>query len=306
MSLAILALGAGLVAGRWDEVRRAGGLPGVGPVLLATALHVGGNALAVTTWRRLVASGGGRLSWPAAAWVWAVSQLARYGVSGAQVAGRAALARRQGLSGLAGGVSALVEVAWQLAISGVLLLATLPWWLPGTDGPRWLVVTAVVPVAVLVVGTVAPMRLLSWAAAVAALRPVQRLTRGRLATGIAGVELPRREAARLTGLFTLTALVRLAAFVVLLAAVGGRLPDDVPVAIGAYAVGQVAGRVAVFAPGGLGAQEAGTALVLAPVLGGPVALLLVAVTRLAELAGELGFLALARWRRPVSGLPAPR
>lgn len=304
VSFALLGLGGWLLAARWDEVRAAGGLPGLGPVVLAALLHLTGNALATTTWRRLAALGGDRLPWGRAAWIWSLSQLARYGLSGAQVAGRAVLARRHGLSGLAGGVSALVEVAWQLAVVGVLLLSTLPWWLPGSEGLTWLVVAGAVPAAVLVVGTLAPMRLLTAVAAVARSRPVRRLVGARLGTGLAGVALPRAEAARLTGLFLATTLVRVAAFVVLLLAVGGTWGSGVAAGTGAWAVGQLAGRLAVFAPGGLGAQEGGTALVLAPVLGGPVALLLVAVTRLAEVAGELGFLLLARLLRSVRG-PAP-
>lgn len=298
-SATLLALAAWFVAARWDEVRRAGGLPGVGAVLLAAVLHLVGNAVAATTWRELARVAGDRLRWGTAAWIWSASQLARYGLSGAQVAGRAVLARRYGASALAGGVTALVETAWQTAIIGVLLLSTLPWWLPGTAGLTWLVVAAAVPVAVLVLGTVAPMRLLRLAADVAGWRPVRRLTGGRLATGLAGVTLGRGEAARLTVLFAATTTLRLGAFAVLLAAVGGRLPADLGVAVGAYAVGQLAGRLAVFAPGGLGAQEGAAAVVLAPVLGGPVALLLVAAMRLAEVVGELGFLLLARRAAPV-------
>jgi hypothetical protein len=273
----------------------------VGPVVLAAALHLSGNALATTTWRRLAAVGGDRLPWGAAAWVWSLSQLARYGLSGAQVAGRAVLARRYGLSGLAGGLSALVEVAWQLAIVGVLLLSTLPWWLPGTDGLTWLVAAGAVPAAGLVLGTLAPMRLLGAVARFARSRPVRRLAGERLATGLAGVSLSRSEAVRLTGLFVATTSLRVAAFLVLLRAVGGAGPTVLAAGVGAWAAGQLAGRLAVFAPGGLGAQEGGTAVVLAPLLGGPMALLLVALTRLAEVAGELGFLAVARSvREPAS------
>ncbi|MBW3621003.1 MAG: flippase-like domain-containing protein [Actinobacteria bacterium] len=281
-------------------MRAAGGLPGVGPVAAAAAVHLVANAVSVTTWRRIAAVAGARLTWPAAAWVWAASQLARYGLSGAQVAGRAVLGRRYGLTGLAGAVTALVETAWQFAITAVLVLATVPWWLPGASDLRWVALAALVPAAVLVVGSVAPMRLLAGAARIATWSPVRRVTGGRLATSVDGVTLSPATAARVTGPFLVNTALRVAAFLVLFAAVGGSPQRDAGIAVGAYAIGQVAGRVAVFAPGGVGAQEGATALVLAPVLGGPVALLLVAVTRLAEVLGELAFLGLARWRRPVS------
>lgn len=304
VSLALLLVAAWLLRGRWDEVRRSGGLPGLVPFAVASVLHVAGNAVSVTTWRRLAAVAGARLSWAAAAWIWSASQLARYGVSGAQVAGRAVLGRRYGMTATAGGVTALVEAAWQLAIMGLLVLSTLPWWLPGPDGLTWLAVAGAIPVAVLVAGSIAPMRLLGLVARAAAWGPVRRATAGRLATRLDDVDLRPATAAGLTGWFLLNTLLRLGAFVVLLAAVGGAVPRDVPVAVAAYALGQVAGRLTFFAPGGLGAQEGAAALVLAPVLGGPLALLLVAVTRLAELAGELAFLGVARLRRPVRP-PAP-
>lgn len=281
-------------------MRRSGGLPGALPVLLAAAIHVVANAVSVTTWRRLIGLAGARLAWGAAAWAWAASQLARYGLSGAQVAGRAALVRRHGVSAAAGAISALVETAWQLAITAVLVLATVPWWLPGTDEAAWLIAVAAVPAAVLVVGSLDPARFLRAAAAVAAWRPVRRLTRDRLATKLGEVRMTAGEAAGLTALFLVNTTLRLAAFVVLLAAVGGELPGDLAAGIAAYALGQLAGRLAIFAPGGLGAQEGAAALVLVPVLGVPVAVLLVATTRFAELVGELVFLGFARRRGAVS------
>lgn len=274
-------------------------MPGLLPVLAAAAVHLGANAVSVSAWRTVAVVGGARLSWPAAAWVWSASQLARYGLSGAQVPGRAVLGRRYGMSAAAGGITALVETAWQLAIMGVLVLSTLPWWLPGSDGLSWLAVAGAAPAAVLVVGSVAPMWLLRLVARGASWGPVRRATGGRLATGLHGVELSRVRAARVTALFVVNTAMRLLAFGVLFAAVGGVVPGDLPVAVAAYAVGQVAGRLAFFAPGGVGAQEGAAALVLAPVLGGPVALLLVALVRLVEVAAELVFLAIARWRRPV-------
>lgn len=294
-----LLLAAGLaLRDRWDAVGDVGGPPGALPVAVAVLLNVAGNALLAHVWRELAAVRGTRLGWRTASWVWAVSQLGRYGMSGAQVAGRAVVARRHGLSATAGGLTALVEVAWQVAIHGVVVLATLPWWLPGADGLRWVAVAGVLPAGVLVAGTVAPRRLLRALQRVVAWGPVARLTRGRLGTAIDGIAIDRRRAARLTALFVLNTGVRFAAFATVLAAVGGAVPEQLPRAAGAYVLGQFVGRLAVFAPGGIGPREGVTALVMGPVLGGTGAVVLVAVTRLVEVAGELVFLGLTRLWRP--------
>jgi hypothetical protein len=289
---------------RWSDVRDVGGLPGAVPIGIAVLVHGAANAVLASTWRNLAAVGGTRLPWRTASWVWALSQLARYGLSGAQVAGRAVVARRYGMTATSGGVSALVEVAWQVAINGVVLLATLPWWLPGADELSWVALAGVVPAAVLVMGSVAPVTLLRIVARAVAWGPVTRLTRGRWQLDVAGISLGRAEAARLTALFVLNAGLRFAAFVVILAAIGGPLPEVLPRAAGAFALGQFVGRIAVFAPGGIGPREGATALVIAPVLGGGGALLLVAVMRLTEVAGELAFLAAARTWRPPSDAAA--
>lgn len=288
---------------RWTDVRDVGGLPAALPVVLAVVVNTAGNALLAHTWRELAAVGGARLPWRTASWVWALSQLSRYGLSGAQVAGRAVVARRYGMTATAGGVTALVEVAWQLAIHGVVMLATLPWWLPGAQDLRWVALAGILPAAVLLLGSWSPNTLLGWLARLVAWGPVTRLTRGRFASTLDRVALTRREAGRLTLLFLANTAVRFTAFAMVLAAVGGAIPADLPRAAGAYVLGQFVGRLAVFAPGGIGPREGVTALVMGPVLGGGGALVLVAVTRLAEVAGELVFLALARSWRPV---PPPR
>ncbi len=287
---------------RWRDVGDAGGWPALLPVVVAVVLNAGANGLLAHTWRELAAVRGDRMPWRTAAWVWALSQLGRYGLSGAQIAGRAVVARRYGMTATAGGVTALVEVAWQVAIHGVIVLATVPWWLPGADGLTWVALAGVVPAGVLVLGSVAPMTLLRATARLLSWGPVARLTRGRFATSLAGVRLGRRDAARLTLLFVTNTTIRFVAFATLLGAVGGAVPGELARAAGAFALGQFVGRLAVFAPGGIGPREGVTALVMGPVLGGTAALVLVAVTRLAEVAGELVFLGVARVGRPPSPL----
>lgn len=306
MTVAVLVAVGIVLQDRWTAVRDVGGFPGVAPVAVALGLNATANGLLAFTWRELTGVGGRRPSWPVASWVWAASQLSRYGLSGAQVAGRAVLARRHGLSATAGGITALIEVAWQTAINGVLVLATLPWWLPGAEQVTWVALAGLLPAAVLVVGSAAPDTLLRWTARAVAWGPVTRLTRGRFVARLDDVHLSRRQAARLTGLFSLNTALRFLAFAVLLHALGGAVPQDLPRAAGAFALGQFVGRIAVFAPGGIGPREGVTALVMGPILGGPGALVLVAVTRLVEVAAELGFLGLAWTWRPGAAVRGDR
>lgn len=296
-SLVILAATVALLLERVEDVRDLGGLPALAPAVAAVVLLAVANAVLADTWRRVVEVAGGRIDRAAAAWVWGASQLARYTVGAAQVGGRAVLGRRYGVPAVAGGATTLVEIAWQTSLTAALALATAPWWLPAAGGWAWLGWAAVVPVTVLTVGSVAPQRLLRAAAWLLQLPGVRRLG-GRVAAAADGVVLSRRTAAELTGRFALNTALRLAAFAAVYAAVGGRVAADLPVVVGAYAAGQLAGRAAVFAPGGIGPREGVTAAVLLPALGAGPALVAVAAIRLLEVVAELIFLAAARARRP--------
>lgn len=298
VSLAVVVAVAVALRGRWQEAGTAGRLPGVGALVAATAANLAGNALLAHTWREVVALAGARLRFGPAAWVWAASQLTRYTLSGAQVAGRAALGRGAGLSGLTGGATVLVEVAWMTSIEGLLLLATLPWWLPAGSGLTWLAWAGAVPVAVLAAGLVRPRALLTWVARALSLWPLRRLVGERPIRAVERLAPRPRDAARLTGLYSANALLRLVAFLVLLRAAAGAVTGaDLLAATGAFAAGQFAGRISVFAPAGIGPREGVTALVLGPAVGGSVALVAVAAVRLVEVAAELAFVAAARMAR---------
>lgn len=298
VTLTLVGIGVVVLQGRWETVREAGGLPGWAASATAAALFGVANATLAYTWREVVALTGTRLAFWTAAWVWAVSQLARYAVSAAQVGGRAIAGRRYGLSATAGAATTLVEVAWQSSLVAALVLATLPWWLPGVQGLDWLAVVGVAPVVLLLAGLLHPRGLLRLVARVLAAPPLDRLAGGRLAGAADAVELSRGDALRVTALFTANTGLRLAAFGVLFVAVGGDLATGWLQAIGAYAVGQLVGRVAVFAPGGLGPQEGATALAIAPAIGAGPAVVLVGAVRLLELVAELAFFAVARLARP--------
>jgi glycosyltransferase 2 family protein len=331
-SAAVLAACGLALRGRMAAIGASGGLPSVRPMAIAVVANTAANGVVVTAWRRVLRAAGELIDTRAAAWVWSVSQLARYMVGAAQVGGRAVAGRRYGLSATAGALTTLVEVAWQAAITATLVLATAPWWLPGASGLAWLAWIGALPAAVLAVGLIRPDLLLRVVAAMLGWRPLERLTGRRMADGqgvggspptvqgaggspptvqgVGGspptwldrVRLPRADAARVTVLYALNSGLRLGAFLSLFVAVSGSLGLGGLRAVGAYALGQLIGRLAVFAPGGLGPREGATALVVAPAIGGGPALVLVASVRLAEILGEAAFAVLARLARPS---PAP-
>lgn len=298
LTVGLAVLGAVVLVGRWDSVRAAGGLPGVIPSAAAAAVYFVANALLAWTWQQVVLLAGGRIAYRPAAWVWASSQLARYAVGAAQVGGRALAGRRYGLPAIAGAVTTLVEIAWQTSLTAAVVLATLPWWLPAAGGLRWLAAVGVLPVAVLVAGLAHPQGLVRTVAAVLSRPPLRHLAGARLPEAAGAVRLSRADAARVTALFAANSALRLAGFLVVFVAVGGDLAASGLQAVGAYAVGQLVGRLAVFAPGGLGPREGATALALTPALGAGPAVVLVAATRLLEVVAELAFFALARGARP--------
>lgn len=276
---------------RVGEVTSAGGLPALPAIAGAVGLHVLANAVLVQAWHGMVAVVGPRLGYGVAAWVWSAGQLARYAVGGAQVGSRALVGKRHDLPATVGAVTTLVEIVWQVAIAGALLLGTLPWWAgQGFDALVWL---AAIPVAALIAALAAPQAVLRAAAAVLRRVPVvKRRVPPPDSPAIAAVTRPT--VAAFTGLQLLNTALRIGALLLLFAAVGGAVPSEAARAVGADAVGQFAGRVVVFAPGGVGPREGATGLLLAPVLGAGGALILVAAARLAEILAELAFLGVAR------------
>jgi len=295
--LALLAVAGWVVQQRWDTVDQAGGLPGLGPSAAAVAVLGGANVVLAWNWRAVIALVGPRLPWRAALWVWSVSQLSRYTVSFAQVGSRAVLARSYGAPATAGVLSTLLELLWMVTVTSALVLATIPWWLPAVGDARWLAWAALVPVAGLAAAMARPataVRAIDWAGG----RPVvARLTRGRLEGVASRVGLSRATIASFAARYGLNTALRHAAFLTLFAAVGGDLAADAPTAVGAYALGALAGALAVFAPGGLGVREGLIALLLGPVLGAGSALLLVGVARLLEIVAELAVLGVAQLLR---------
>ncbi len=294
LSLGVLAAVALVLRDRVDTVATSG-IPWPDPVsIVATiVLYVGANEILVRAWLGLVAMGGATLDRPRGRWVWSSSQLTRYAMGMAQVASRAVVARRNGMSASAGAITTLLEVVWYTCVNGLVAVATVGWWLPGT-GLDWAAWFAVLPGIVIALALVAPHAFVQLTALAGRLPVLRKL--GALARAGA-ITVTRRQTAGLTLAYLANFTIRLAGFVILFLAVGGS-SDDLGRVTGAFALGHLIGAVAVFAPGGLGPREGVTAIVLAPVIGtGPV-LMLVAVTRLLELAAELVYAGLARRARP--------
>ena len=293
VSLGVLAIVAVVVRERFGAVEDVDAqLPGLGALVATVLLFAAANETLVRAWLALVSMGGAHLDRARGRWVWASSQLTRYAMGMAQVASRAVVARRHGLRPAAGAVTTLLEVVWYTCLNGLVAVATVPWWLSGTD-LEWAAWFAVVPGVVLALALIAPSAFLRLTELLGRL-PVLR--RGGLARAGA-LQVHRRETARLTLAYATNFTLRLAGFVVLYVAVGGQL-QDLGRVTGAFALGHLIGAVAVFAPGGLGPREGVTALVLAPTLGAGPVLALVAITRLLELVAELAYAGVARLRWP--------
>lgn len=288
----VVAIAVPVLAARWEAVTDAGGLPGAAWSAAAVGAYLVGNTVLARNWRAVVHLGGTRLGLATAVWVWSASQLTRYTFSLAHVGGRAALGRAYGLTVTAGALSTIIELGWMLAVSSALALVTAPWWLPAGGDLAWLAALAVVPTAGIAIAVAAPGTLLRTADRMSASRVGSAVLRGRLGRLADRVRLRRRDAAALTAWYGLNTALRHLAFVALFLGVGGGA-DDIAVVVGALAIGNLAGALAI-TPGGLGAREGVTAIVLAPVIGGAPALLLVAAQRVLEIVAELALLGIAR------------
>lgn len=292
VSIAVLVAVALALRGRFTSVAESG-VPWPRPESIAATLvlFVIANELLVRGWLALVAMGHGHIPRKLGRWVWAKSQLARYAVGMAQVASRAIVARRHGLRPATSAITTLLEVVWYTCINAAMALATIPWWLADT-GLGWAAWLAVLPALVLAPALFAPrlfIEIAIWASRLPVLRKVGQLGRAR------DLEVSHGETALLTGIYVGNAIIRLAGFWCLYLGVGGP-SDQILRVTGAFALGHLIGAVAVFAPGGLGPREGVTAIVLAPILGAGPVLMLVAATRLFELAAELTYAGFARWR----------
>jgi len=292
--LAVLACAVLALRSRLGVAGGPGGLPSPAVCAALVGVNLAGNLLLADAWRVLVRAAGPSLSLAAAARVWTVSQLARYTIGAAQVPGRALAARRHGVPASAGVLTTLAEIAWGTSVTAALLLVTAPAWLPAGGALDAVALAAVVPVAVLGAGLVAPAAALAGIARVLDHGLLRRLGGGRLAAGLDRVAVTRSLAVGITLRYVLVVGLRVLGVVVLYGALGGDVSGDWQRAAGAWALGHLAGQLAVVVPGGLGVRESATALVLTPALGLEGAIALAALVRLAELAAELAAFAAVR------------
>jgi uncharacterized membrane protein YbhN (UPF0104 family) len=255
-------------------------------VALATVISLGFRYWGVGIWffllRRLGATGL-RGSGTALTYVYAKSWMGRY-IPGAAtwIVGKVYFASRHGVSRTRLGVSGLLEGALQiaatLALALVLLLVD-----PRTHSlDPWIVVLMVTAFVGCVVCLVPRVFVFLIGCALRLLRrsPLDEDVTPDLATVLSGA-----------GLYAVGAVISGTAYYFIALAVYPSLRvEDAAFVIGAASMASAISMLAVFAPGGLGVREGVQALLLAIVMPGPVALVVVVVTRVWSLAVDGLFL----------------
>ncbi len=297
LSLLVLVVAALALRGRWSDVDSSAGLPGIWWMLVTIPINVVANGVLSDAWRRSVELTGAKLRWWTAADIWSWSQLSRLLGPGATVGARALLARRHGVSVTVGAATSLLEIVWMLSTTPLLILATLPWWLP--DAPdsiawvRWLVV---VPVLVLTTLALAPRVVLGATSRFVGLIPFLGERGARMSAAVDALEISGTDARLLLRRYLLNIGLRLAGFLaIFVGMVGTDVSRELLLrAVGGFALGRFIGALALFAPGGIGPREGVTAAVLGPEMGGAAALVLVAVNRLLEFIAEIVFIGMAK------------
>lgn len=255
-------------------------------VALATAISLGFRYWGVGIWFFLLRRLGARDlrgSGTTLTFVYAKSWMGRY-IPGAAtwIVGKVYFASRHGVSKARLGVSGLLEGALQIAATLALALVLL------LVDPRthsldvWLVVLMVVAFVGCVVCLVPRVffGLIQLALRILRRRPLDDDVRPALGTVVVGA-----------GLYVLGAVISGTAYYFIALAVYPALRvQDAAFVIGAASMASAISMLAVFAPGGLGVREGVQGLLLAIVMPGPVALVVVVVTRIWSLAVDALFL----------------
>lgn len=270
-------------------------LPALWALVLALVANVVANGVLASSWGRLLALLGERRPplWRAW-WLWASTQLARYGLGGAQVVSRAVAVRTLGIPASVGGLTVVLETTLQLCLNVAVVLVTLPVLLGAAD-VGGLVAVTVVPLLLLLVLSVRPRRMVLVLQAALRRLPVPQRLRDRVEGLGVPPTLPLAGVVVLLGWYAVNLAARLGGFLLLLVTVApdgvdGRL---VAIAVGAASLGTLVGRLAIFVPGGIGPREGVTILLLGPTIGALPAVGLVAAVRLTEIAAELVFVGIA-------------
>lgn len=262
------------VDGNWAQVRSAL-TPTVAVVGVAAAgIHALANSVLAAQWGRMLNALGAHLPRQLVAWLWTRAQLTRYAIGSAGLVSRPVLARAHGVPVDVGTSTTLLESVWLMAILGM----GLPFAARQVDQLGPVVWVAGAGCVVVVIGlTLIPGRVLAplrW------IRP-QLVTHGLRAHG-----------PLITGGYIAQVALRALAFCALAMAINPASAPSWPVLLGAFVTSYLVGWLFIFSPGGLGPREAVAGVMLAKAgLDPGQVVALVALARLVEVAGELGYVA---------------
>jgi uncharacterized membrane protein YbhN (UPF0104 family) len=277
VGVAVLALGAWVVAARWDEVGPALARIGWGPTLLALVLTTAGVVVTGECWRTLLGALGGRPAPLVAHRVFYVTQAGKY-VPGSlwPLVAQAALAHRYGVGRATIVTASTLFLLFHTATGVVVGVVAVGPAVAGAWG--WLLYPAGAA-ALLVVLPPVMSRLLALLARTGRVRP--------------GTAPSWGATARATALMAVAwAAYGLATWVLLAPLLGpGPADDAARLAVGGYALAWVVGFLAFAAPAGVGAREAVLVAVLQPLVGVGAALSVALVSRAVLTVADLGLAA---------------
>ncbi len=262
VTILVVAFVARAVARNWGDIRAmdVSLRPRADWLALSVAATMVTYALQVESWRRVLAGWRQTIAFAPAARAWCLANLGRY-VPGKvwSVAGLVVMARQRGVEGWAAAASAVVIQALGLGTCLAAVTMTLPGRLPGLLLGGGAVIALALAVGAVIAGVTLFALHSSWA--------VGRIGRIVGEQGRVLRPLPVR-ATVVGGLLTLASwLTYGVAFWALARGLGLGAALTPSTAIGVFALGYIAGLLALFAPGGVGVREAAFGLLLAPVMG---------------------------------------
>ncbi len=236
------------VARQWSAIRdmTATLRPDWGVLALSGLVVLVSYAVLIETWRRTVVAWGERISWPAAARIWFVSNLGKY-LPGKvwQIGAMGVMAQEAGVSGVAAVGSSLVVNLVNLLAGAVVVMIT---------GAQELAGQGFIPLTVL-------------ATVLAATTPWLLPMATRVASRVTGREIdppkvpPTAILIALVGCILAWCLYGLAFRLLAIALFGAASGTDAAY-IATFTLSYLIGYVVLFAPGGLGAREAALAALL--------------------------------------------
>ncbi len=274
-----LAVIAGLLIasrGRWSDISDSLTVLLVLVLIPVIVLNLISNLVLADNWGRLLDVVGWHLPATTVRRIWIRGQLARYAFGSAQLVSRPALARTAGVPLRAGAFSTVVETVWQTSLTATAAALLAPAWLDVAPTAWVVMASALVGTTVIVVLSVAPESVLG---------PVVRWVGHERAVTLT---VGRRQAQAISAWFGVNTVLRTFSFLLLYAAIGQR-PLTLAVLVlvaAAFVTGNLAGRLVIFAPGGLGPREAVSGILLSAVVSPGQTVVLLAASRLAETIAE--------------------